>query len=575
MNNPKLIIIIFLVLGSAMALAQTKDQIFQAIGTPAHPRVEVIWNRYYTYDGVTEICKKLAAAHPNLIKLESIGKSYLGKEIWLLTVTNHRNKNHKEKPGFYIDGNIHANELQGTEFSLYTAWYLAESYGSNDFISELMDDKVFYIAPTINPDGRDSYIKNPHTAHSPRSGLVPFDDDRDGLVDEDQFDDLDGNGHITMMRRKTPTGRYKLDPDDPRRLIPAKAHEEGSYELLGWEGIDRDGDGMVNEDREGYYDPNRDWGWNWQPGHVQGGAYKYPFSLSENRAVRDFVMAHPNIAGAQSYHNVGGMLLRGPGAEEDRETYDRNDILVYDAIGKKGEDIIPGYRYLVVYKDLYSVFGGELDWFYGGRGIYTFTNELFASYMYFNDKNATQADAYRFDKDLLFEDAFVPWKEFEHPQFGLIEIGGFKKNFTRNNPGFLLESDAHRNMAFTIFHAYHMPKIEVQSVQERKLDGGLREITATIVNRRMIPTHASHDLKNKIERPDYVILEGAEVQAGLVVENRDMNIVKEQLFEPHKIEVANIPGMGKVVVRWIVSGSKNYSIKVDSAKGGTVTWSSK
>ena len=60
--------------------------------------------------------------------------------------------------------------------------------------------------------------------------------------------------------------------------------------------MDNDGDGKVNEDGEGYYDPNRDWGWKWQPNYVQNGAYKYPFSLSENRNIRNFVMEHPNIA---------------------------------------------------------------------------------------------------------------------------------------------------------------------------------------------------------------------------------------------------------------------------------------
>ena len=165
-------------------------------------------------------------------------------------------------------------------------------------------------------------------------------------------------------------------------MIEAGPDEKGEYEILGAEGIDNDGDGQVNEDGAQFeYDPNRDWGWNWQPNYIQNGAYKYPFSLPENRAVMEFVMKHPNIAAGQSFHNAGGMILRGPGALEDVNTYNAADVQVYDAIGKKGEEIIPGYKYLVVYKDLYSVFGGELDWFYGGRGIYTFSNELWTPYL--------------------------------------------------------------------------------------------------------------------------------------------------------------------------------------------------
>lgn len=556
---------------SLSVIAQDASQVFRAAGSPENPKVQISWNRYYNHAGITEICKKLAAAHPDLVKVSSIGKSYQGKDMWLLTVTDFKKGKPEEKPAFYMDGNIHSNEIQGTEMAMYTAWYLAESFASVEFIRELLADKVFYIVPTINPDARDHYMKEPNTPHSPRSGVIPVDNDRDGLVNEDGFTDLDGNGHITQMIRKSPTGRYKKDPSDPRRLVQVKVDEIGEYEILGSEGVDKDGDGRVGEDGTGYYDPNRDWAWKWQPNYIQGGAYKYPFSLPENRNVRDFVMTHPNIAGAQSFHNSGGMLLRGPGAEEDAATYNAEDSRIYDAIGKKGELLIPGYRYMIVYKDLYTAWGGELDWFYGGRGIYTFSNELFTSSMMFNKQNGGQEESYEFDKSLLFGDAIVEWKEYNHPQFGKIEVGGVKKNFGRADPGFLLESDAHRNMAFCIYHAYSMPKLVVEEISEKSLGGGLTEVTAVITNKRMMPTHASQDLKYKIERPDYITLEGAKVIAGMIVEDRDMNEAREQKTNPATLEVENIPGLGSVTVRWIVSGGKNYTIKVDSRKGGVVS----
>jgi hypothetical protein len=268
------------------------------------------------------------------------------------------------------------------------------------------------------------------------------------------------------------------------------------------------------------------------------------------------------------------MILRGPGAEEDINTYNREDIKIYDAIGKKGEEMIPGYRYLTVYKDLYSVFGGELDWFYGNRGIFTYTNELMVSYLYFNKQagRGNQEEQLKVDQLLTFGDAFVNFKEFKHPQFGTVEIGGFKKNFGRAHPGFLLEQDAHRNAAFTIYHAYHTPKLSVMDVKEEDLGGGLKSITATIFNERMMPTHASQDLKYKIERPDYVTISGAKVIAGFVVEDEDMKKFKEQKASPDRIAVENIPGMSAVKVKWIVSSTSNIEIKVDSAKGGKASW---
>ena len=87
--------------------------------------------------------------------------------------------------------------------------------------------------------------------------MIPRDDDGDGLFDEDGFDDLDGDGNIVMMRKKNPLGRWKDHPKDPRLMIQADPDETGDYEFIGYEGYDNDGDGRVNEDRPGFYDPNR------------------------------------------------------------------------------------------------------------------------------------------------------------------------------------------------------------------------------------------------------------------------------------------------------------------------------
>lgn len=573
---PSLFLLLFFMATGFSIQAQKPEQLFKAAGSPANPKVPIAWNRYNDHAGITEICKKIAAAYPDLCKLESIGKSYKGRDLWCLTITDFKTGDAHRKPAMYIDGNIHSNEVQGSEFSLYTAWYLTESFADTRFIRELLADKTFYIVPTINPDARDNFFHEANTAHSPRSGLIPVDNDRDGVTDEDGYDDLDGDGHIVMMRRKNPNGRWKQDAVDPRKMIQAGPEEKGNYELLGVEGIDNDGDGFVNED--GYtfeYDPNRDWGWNWQPNYIQGGAYRYPFSLPENRAVMEFVMKHPNIAAAQSYHNSGGMILRGPGAAEDIGTYDQDDIRIYDVLAKKGEQLVPGYRYLVVYKDMYSVYGGELDWLYGGRGIYTFSNELWTSYLMYNKGNddgpPSEDLSYQFDRYLLFKDAFVEWHMYDHPQYGKIEIGGFKKNFGRMHPGFLLESDAHRNMSFSIFHCYQTPKLAIDSIMEKDLGDGLKEVTAIISNERIIPTHASQDVKYKIEKPDLISLSGANVLAGMVVQNRDLNITAEQKNNPSVIEVANIPGLGVVTVRWIVQGAGKYTITVASRKGGVVS----
>ena len=542
-----------------------------ALGAPRDPKVKLPWDTYYDHAGIGEIARRLAEAHPNRVKVGSIGKSVQGKELWLLTVTDFRTGDADRKPAYYIDGNIHSNEIQGSEFALYTAWYLAEMADEVPAIDSLLKTRTLYIVPTINPDARDHYLHRPNTASSPRTGLAPRDNDGDGVIDEDGLDDLDGDGHVTQMRRRNPNGRYVTSPVDPRLMVPAEPDQPGEWELLGQEGLDNDGDGQVNEDAVGGYDPNRNWPWRWQPQYVQGGADYYPGSLPETRAVMQFVLAHPNIAGAQSFHNSGGMILRGPGVPQDE--YKPADVRVFDQLGRVGEEILPGYRYMIVWKDLYTAWGGELDWFYGARGILTFSNELFTPFLYF-DKPATNDDpndnvGYRFDRLLLFGEAFVPWKKFTHPQYGEVEVGGLKKNFGRVHPGFLLRADAHRNLAFTLYQVTNLPQVTVDSVWTRALPGGLTEVNAVVANRRLIPTHTQQDLDNRITRPDWVTLEGGEPVAAFVVANPLQNLAVEQRRNPRRIEVDNVPGMGTVTVRWIMRGGGPFTVIADSQKGGT------
>jgi murein tripeptide amidase MpaA len=567
------------VLLAVPASAQEKREMttsaLKAMGAPNNPKVEVAWNRYYDSEELAQIMHRVERAYPHLAKVSSIGKSYKGKEMWLITVSNFENGDPDKKPAMYVDGNIHSNEIQGAEVALYTAWYVTEMYSSNDWIHKLLDEKTLYIVPTINPDARDHFIHEPNNPNSPRSGLVPRDDDGDGLIDEDTFDDLDGDGNITQMRIKDPNGRWVTDPDDPRMMVQAKQDQRGEYTLLGYEGIDNDGDGLVNEDGPGSYDPNRDWPWNWAPRYVQSGADHYPFTFPENRAVGEFVLAHQNIAAAQSFHNNGGMILRGPGSQNDLRTYSQQDLQTYDFLGKLGEEQLPGYRYIVIYKDLYTVFGGEIDWFYGARGIITFSNELWTNFDYFRPQKAAEAEnprdrsqLYRFDKILLFEEGIVPWKKFNHPQFGEIEIGGFKKAWTRTAPSFMMEDMLHRNMAFTLFDLYHTPQVQIDSAYTKSLSGGLTEVTAVVRNTRVIPTHTYQDSRNKITRPDWVTLEGGKVVSGSVLQNRFFGTAQEQKRHPERIDVENISGMGAVYVRWIVQGKGPFTITVDSEKGG-------
>ncbi len=542
-------------------------------------QVDLRFDRFYNYQPMTDALKALAKAYPNLLTLESIGKSSEGRDLWLMTINNPKTGSDRDKPAMYIDANVHGNEVQGAEVCLYTIWFLTRNYGHIDKITELVDERTFYILPSVNPDGRAHWFDYPNTAHSSRTGKKPTDNDYDGLYDEDGYDDLDGDGAITGMWKKDPNGRYRRSNRDPRIFERVSADEKGEYTRLGSEGIDNDGDGRINEDGPGGYDMNRNWPSDWEPNYVQRGAGEYPFSYPEAAAIGAFLIDHPNVAAVQSYHNAGGMILRGPGGKSREPYYPRSDVSAYDEIGKTGERILPYYRYMVIYKDLYPVHGGFVTWTYEGLGIFSFTNELWSRSQYYYGKEGDwprDQQRLKFGDLLQFGELWMPLKPFDHPTYGEILIGGWNQYASRVPPTFMLEEICHRNFAFTMYHADQMPKISFSRVRVKLLDPGIWEVTAEVKNDAAIPSISAVSARKKIGARDQVILRGAQGAAAKVLASgtlRDwhtpsMTLTKRQ---PERIWVDS--GIGRHdqrLFRWVVEGTGSIELEYKSQKAGTI-----
>ena len=316
---------------------------FNLFAKPQDVQIPLRFDRYYNYEEINIAIKKLAETYPSLCSDEMIGMSDENREIHALIIHNPETGKDSEKPGVWVDGNIHGNEIQAGEVCLYLAQYILENHGINKELTRILDKNTFYIVPVVNVDGRFHFFEDANSMHSNRSLRNPKDDDYDGLLDEDPMDDLDGDGSICQMRIKDPFGEYKTDPKDPRLMIRVQPGEKAEYSLLGNEGIDNDNDGKINEDGEGYVDANRNWPGSWQPNYIQRGAGDFPLSGSSIRAVSNFFCKHPNIIISWNFHNYGGMFLSNPGRKE--EIVNNADMAVYQYLGQKAEKIVPGYRY--------------------------------------------------------------------------------------------------------------------------------------------------------------------------------------------------------------------------------------
>lgn len=556
-------------------------------------KVKIDFNRWHDVAELKSDMERLAKAWPKFLKLQSIGKSYQGRDLMLMTINNPDTGPESAKAAMYIEANIHGNEIQGAEVSLYTIWYLMENYGRNDQVRRLVDERVFYIVPTVNPDGRQCFFED---CGNPRTGQKPLDDDNDGLEDEDPPNDLNGNGVIEQIRKYVPgKGTHRLWQEDPRIMQPAPPGETGDYILLGEEGIDDDGDGRVNEDDKGGYDPNRNFGADWQPQYVQGGALDYPFQLPESRAVNDFLMAHPNVAGVQSYHNSGGMLLRVPGAEWLGELPD-GDVKVYDELGKTGERMLPYYRYMLIWRDLYTVHGGMTDWTNNGLGIVSFANELWANPQYFGSPelqkqqqqsdspiaSRNQRDSYFFNDKLELGGSYLPWKAYKHPQYGDVEIGGTWSPMSgRIPPRFMNEELSHRNMAFTLYQADEMPLVKIGDAEVKKIGGDVYRVWVDVENPKLTPTILGQAALNGVVRPDLLTVEGnvEVIGAGWIetggVYNKELRRARHAVTaqidqkELKRIQVKEgAPGRTTRTMEYIVRGSGDFTVTYDSLKGG-------
>jgi len=545
------------------------------------------FDKYYELDQVYEALRALHKAYPQLTTLETVGKSEEGRPLMAMTVNNPKTGAALDKPGMYVDGNMHGNEIQGGDVSLYLLDYLLGQYGKNPEVTSLVDRVCFYVVPVVNVDGRHHFLSDPNTPDSNRSLRIPVDDDRDGLVDEDAPDDLDADGNICGMRRKDPFGPYRTDPEEPRLMVRVKPGEKGEWALLGDEGFDNDGDGQVNEDSEGYVDPNRNWGFDWAPPYVQGGAGEYPFSGTGLKGLAEWTMTKTNIVFVWSYHNSGGMILRGPSRKGLGE-YPPQDLAVYDYLGKQGERIIPGYRYLISWKDLYTTYGDSGEWATQTLGAYFYCAEVFApeseAFKGASERpepgtrgeeavrdifsgGVSERERIKFSDSVALGELYKPWKAFKHPLYGDIEIGGWVKMSSRLGPPFMIKDLVHRNAMAVLFTAKHLPEVAFEVFDVKALGGNIFRVRTRLANPKAMPTMSYLAQKANLYPKDVLRVSGAKVVAGgvLVDPFRGQVVFKKDRPE---LQFLVVPGFGKIEHEFLIEGKGEVTLRYESRHGG-------
>ncbi|NIH77633.1 murein tripeptide amidase MpaA [Amycolatopsis viridis] len=107
---------------------------------------------YHTYAEVTAELEKAVANHPDLAALSSVGKSYEGRELTAVKISDHVSADEGE-PEVLFTCNQHAREHLTTEMCLHIVQRLTSGYATDPNIRSLVDGHVIWVIPNVNPDG--------------------------------------------------------------------------------------------------------------------------------------------------------------------------------------------------------------------------------------------------------------------------------------------------------------------------------------------------------------------------------------------------------------------------------------
>ncbi|MBE7420219.1 MAG: carboxypeptidase [Ideonella sp.] len=461
---------------------------------------------FYRHAELTRLLHDYAAARPDLVRIESIGKSYEGRDIWLAVITQRDTGPDTDKPAFWCDGNIHAGELTASTACLYWLHQLVAGYAGDAAIAQLLDTRVVYLCPRLNPDGAELALADRPRYIRASTRPYPFDEPAiDGL----SIEDVDGDGRMLFMRIPDANGSWKCHPDDARLMIPREPGEFGGrYWRLMPEGMLLNFDGLqikVNPDRESL-DLNRNFPSHWRQEFEQAGAGPYPTSEPEVRAMVDFIVKHPNIGAGVSFHTHSGVILR-PMATQSDQDMTPEDLWIYKRLSALGEKLT-GYPAISIYEDFRyhpkETISGTQDWLYEHLGSLFWTVEIWGPN---KEAGITDYDWVHWYREHPPEDdlkllrwsdtqcnglAHVDWYPFQHPQLGAVELGGWDRlNYWRNPPPHLREREAARFPAWLQQLALSLPRLEVLRTEARALGPDTWRVRFAVANTGYLPAHVS------------------------------------------------------------------------------------
>jgi len=471
--------------------------------------------KYLDHAELTAQLAEWASLLPGIAHVSAIGTTSCGRTIPLLTI----GRNPEElRPAVWIDGNMHASELCGTSVALAIAEDIlalhrgALEVGGKPFPAHMADairDTLFYIVPSISPDGAEEVLK---TGRYVRSS--PVNDRANKGHAYWEAGDIDGDGCAGYMLKADPDGELvELRDDagvplDPPVLAPRLPEDPGPYFRIYPEGRIANFDGRNVPApfflSDNLYDFNRNFPYSWSPEPHQVGAGHYPGSAPETRAILDFATSHPNIHAWLNLHTFGGVLIRPLGDKPDSKM-NPVDLAIYEQVEAwmtehTGYATVSGFHEFL-YEPEKPLHGDLTDYAYHQRGALAYVVELWDLFRQLGiERKKPFVDHYgkftrqdiralaRFDREQNGGRVFGRWKTVVHPQLGEVRVNGFDPRVGIWNPPYeRIDETCRQQSAAFLRVAALMPRVSVEVVKRVK-SGTTTRIELRVANHGYLST---------------------------------------------------------------------------------------
>ena len=465
-----------------------------------------------------------------------IATTHEGREVLVMAFAE---KETPGRPAILIVANPSGDRPVATQITMN----LCEHFAAGG--SPLIDVATVYIAPLVNHDA----AEHAFAGGEPWRGRQ-IDEDRDGFMDEDPPEDVNGDGLVLQMRVADSTGEWRLDDSDARFMRKAKRDEgeSGGWRLLR-EGFDNDYDRKINEDGKGGIEFEANWPHRWREHNPESG--RFQLSEPETHGLADFMLAHPNIALVVVFSAEDNLSQPPEGIDnvdpQSTEPLKQDAALIKLLAERLLKDIKQKPR------TAEHGFGNFADWAYYQFGTLVLESAVWSPPLdvkvadesdkedegeeskesenpqgeedkkssgvalsrqlssdvqnSYKDETPDGVKLLRWNDQILGGAGFIQWTPFKHPELGDVEIGGWKPFVLHNPPAGEIEALSQRWIALLDSLAQDFASLSWEKAEANVLGNGTFDARITLVNKGLFPTITQMGERTRRYLPVRVTLE--------------------------------------------------------------------